>query len=143
MHRMTHILAATAVVAAGSASAATTTSGTGYSLGRDGARLVSFGLDGGARSYVQITTAGGERVKLDDIDIRPNTGELFGYAGETGTMYRIDPNTGVAEPLLSDPTLTTGSAGIDFNNMLDAVRIVTDEGENRVFFPERDAANPA
>jgi hypothetical protein len=84
------------------------------------------------------------------IDFRPQTGQLFGFAvdasANTGTLYRIDPQTGVATAIgttgqiaftidgatpidFPDPTPTVGW-GVDFNPAIDFVRVDNGTGLN-------------
>jgi Ca2+-binding RTX toxin-like protein len=81
------------------------------------------------------------------IDFRPQTGQLFGLGingpGNTGTLYRIDPQTGTATAIgtvgsiafvdaaaapvdLPDPA--TAGYGFDFNPTVDRVRVTTSTG---------------
>lgn len=85
---------------------------------------------------------------LVGIDFRPQTGQLFGLGidgiNNTGTIYRIDPQTGAATAIapsaiayvdsngdpvsLGDPS-TTGF-GFDFNPTVDRIRITNSLGLN-------------
>lgn len=83
-----------------------------------------------------IRDASGASVAISDIDYRPATGELFGYGNDADTVYRIDIATGLATPVASLPGATgVETLGVDFNNSIDAARIITTNGENYVFFP--------
>jgi hypothetical protein len=79
----------------------------------------------------------GER--LVGIDVRPASGQLYGVgivsgATDTGRLYRIDPFTGAATPVGSGPFATdllpATAYGIDFNPVVDRLRIVNAAGEN-------------
>ncbi|MEJ1966913.1 MAG: DUF4394 domain-containing protein [Gammaproteobacteria bacterium] len=77
------------------------------------------------------------------IDIRPGgttPGQLYGV-GSSGRLYIIDPSTGAAtlkSTLSADPTDTTNpfaalsgiEYGVDFNPVVDRLRIVSDNGLN-------------
>lgn len=126
----------------GAASAATMGSKfTAVALAQGGGTLVTLDTGLGLPSAVAITSAG-TAVTIDDIDFRPSTGELYGYSNASGTVYTIDRKTGEANAVASASGLTsTNRAGFDFNNVLDAARIVTSEGENVVFFPNNTPPN--
>lgn len=108
-------------------------------------RLISFDRDepGDARTSVRITgLAAGET--LLGIDIRPSDGQLYGLVGGAGGAARvvtIDPATGALAPqfslVASAADVTSPYAGlqgtrfgIDFNPVPDALRIVSDTGQN-------------
>lgn len=90
----------------------------------------------GAGTVVNLTFEGGQPVGLDDLDYRPATGGLFGYDDETDTVYSIDLATGnaTAEVSLAGAT-DTGRLGLDFNNRIDAARVVTVNEGNVVYNP--------
>ncbi len=110
-----------------------------YSLGDGGRTLVTVASPaGGAVSGVGLTFAGGFDVTLDGIAYRPKTRQLYGYDNAGATMYAIDVATGAATAVVTEPGVTTTDAlGLDFNNVLDAARIVTAADENVVFFPNK------
>lgn len=73
------------------------------------------------------------------IAYRPVTGDLLAYAGDK--LYTIDPMSGDMTDLgakFMDGTDIAADAtvGFDFNNKIDAVRIVSSAGDNLVYFPE-------
>ncbi len=83
--------------------------------------------------------------QLIGIDRRPKTGVVYGVGklGTTGTLYTVDPTTGVAEfvaTLVAAPTasgergapvvLSGTEFGFDFNPVADALRIVSDTGQD-------------
>lgn len=79
---------------------------------------------------------------LSAIAWRPMTGELYGYGG--GTVHMIETASGTAMALVSlDPATGTAAAGFDFNNRIDAARIVSTAGDNLVFDPKKDPATLA
>ena len=82
--------------------------------------------------------------KLVGIDFRPRDGRLYGVGSKDSgaVLYRIDPQTGVATPVA--PLVSTSGApvvlsgerfGVDFNPAADALRIVSDTGQNLRAFP--------
>jgi hypothetical protein len=92
----------------------------------------------GTMTPVPITGLGvGEAI--DGIDRRPATGALYGLgvvnggAMDTLRLYRIDPTTGVATPVgVASVTAATGGTdyGVDFNPLVDRMRVVNDGNEN-------------
>jgi hypothetical protein len=82
--------------------------------------------------------AGGQT--LTSIDFRPATGQLFGSTAG-GQLYTIDPATGAATALgsgLGSP-LTGNVADVDFNPMVDRLRVVTDTDDNARANPDTGA----
>ncbi len=70
---------------------------------------------------------------LVGIDFRPaNLGQLVGVgqAGGIGTVYDINPVTGAAIILNTGFALTGTAFGVDFNPVPDALRIVSNAGQN-------------
>jgi hypothetical protein len=96
-------------------------------------RLLTFNESRPDRILADIAISGlaaGEQ--LLGIDVRPANGQLYAVSSAS-RIYTIDTSTGVATqsgaPL--DPALDYGSAvGIDFNPVVDRLRIVTDNGQN-------------
>lgn len=84
----------------------------------------------------RVITGLPQGVTLRGIDFRPLTGDLYGV-GTDNVVYRVNPQTAIA--VLEGPAYTpasTGKAfGIDFNPVVDLIRIVSDADEN-------GAANP-
>jgi hypothetical protein len=75
---------------------------------------------------------------LDAIAYRPVTGELLGYTN--GAVFTIDPMTGAMTDLgatVMDGAMVAEGAmvDLDFNNQIDAVRVVSSAGDNLVYFP--------
>lgn len=78
-------------------------------------------------------------VPLHAIAYRPVTGVLLGYTD--GGICEIDITTGALKDLkatfVGDAAVSTGAmVGFDFNNQIDAVRVVSTAGDNLVYFPE-------
>lgn len=136
------LLVATTILAglAGASSAATFgVNEIALSLKDEGKSLVVI-AGAGAGSSVALKDPDGHSVKIDDIDFRPSTGELYGYSDQDDTVYVINRMTGVATPVVTSKGITgSANAGIDFNNAIDKARIVTDgpgkTNENVVFSP--------
>ena len=87
---------------------------------------------GSISSFVPVTglIAG---TSLVGIDFRPAVpGQLVGVGqvGTTGTVYTINFLTGAATVVNTIPTLTGTTFGVDFNPVPDALRIVSDTGQN-------------
>lgn len=110
----------------------------GLALGDNGGSLVRIGQLQTASdlSSVDLRDADGASLTIDDIDYRPATGEVFGYSDATDTVYRIDVDSGVATAVASRPGATAvPTNGFDFNNVIDAARIVNTQEANLVFRP--------
>jgi hypothetical protein len=83
-------------------------------------------------------------VSMVGIDYRPKTGDLYGV-GSNSAVYRINPQTGIAiaenvdatgNPVPFTPGLNGNNFGIDFNPAPDAIRIVSDAGQNKRVAPD-------
>jgi hypothetical protein len=97
-----------------------------------GGRLISFdtATPGTIISDVAITGVAGSLV---GIDFRPNGGALFGLSndGGVGRVYTINTVTGSATLFYTLTTALNGTSfGVDFNPVPDALRIVSDAGQN-------------
>ena len=70
-------------------------------------------------------------VTLDGIDFRPQTGDLYGV-GSDNVVYRVNPRTGIAiaEGPAFTPALRGQSFGVDFNPVVDKIRVVSDDRQN-------------
>lgn len=121
-------LLAAPAFAAGHASPAS-----GYGLTDDGMALVM--LPGLVEAGDKVMLDG----KIDAIAYRPVTGDLMGIT-TGGMVVAIDTATGA----LTDLAATVGenatigmdaAVGFDFNNAIDAVRAVSTDGANLVYFP--------
>lgn len=136
-------LAVTLAVVLGVAPAGAATFGAteiALSLGNEGTSLVVIAGEG-AGSDMALRDPSGKAVRLDDIDFRPATGQLYGYSNQTDTVYLIDRMTGLATPQVSLKGATdTRNIGFDFNNVLDAARVVSGKQDNLVFNPKVDPA---
>ncbi len=70
-------------------------------------------------------------VTLKGIDFRPATGDLYGV-GSDSVVYRVNPRTGiaVAEAPAFTPALRGTTFGVDFNPVVDKIRVVSDDRQN-------------
>jgi hypothetical protein len=71
--------------------------------------------------------------QLLGIDFRPANGLLYGLAAGSGIgnrLYTINALTGVATFASTLSTATNGVAGIDFNPVVDRLRVVTENEQN-------------
>lgn len=106
----------------------------GYALSGDGSTLTvmdSLAAPSEARS---VTLS----MPVRSIAYRPVTGDLVGYAD--GAIVTIDPQTGATmdqgATFMDDAMIDAGAAvAFDFNNQIDAVRAVSSDGDNLVYFP--------
>ena len=100
-------------------------------------RLVCFSEQAplSADTIAKVSGLGGSAgdTRLVGLDFRPATGDLYGV-GEKGGVYTIDPATAVATSVaqLSVP-LSGTSFGVDVNPAADALRIISDTGQNLRF----------
>jgi hypothetical protein len=83
-------------------------------------------------------------VSMVGIDYRPKTGDLYGV-GSDSAVYRINPQTGIAiaenvdamgNPVAFTPGLNGTNFGVDFNPAPDAIRLVSDAGQNQRLAPD-------
>ncbi|RJK96106.1 DUF4394 domain-containing protein [Vallicoccus soli] len=157
---LTSTLAAAALAAAAVTAVGTGASGTpgaargsgGHALdGRtavgltvDG-RLVQFRADRPSKVLGSARVRGLEGdTRLVGIDHRVQDGALYGV-GEAGGVYRLDARSGRAHPVLRlSAPLQGGAFGVDFNPVANALRVVSDTGQNlRQSFAATDAGYPA
>jgi Domain of unknown function (DUF4394) len=70
-------------------------------------------------------------VTLRGIDFRPKTGDLYGV-GSDSVVYRVNPGTGIAiaEGPAFTPALRGRAFGVDFNPVVDKIRVVSDDRQN-------------
>jgi hypothetical protein len=127
------LLSATALALLGLPVFAQDANVSGYALGTDGTSLLS--LPGLSDTGATVTLSG----ILAAIAYRPVTGELFGIA-PNAAVYTIETETGAltaTENLVGDNVGIAEGAmvGFDFNNNIDAIRIVATDGSNHVYFP--------
>ena len=151
------ITAFAAVTAAGfsmtAAVAATVDMGIGYALGNNGTSISRIAdLTAPTVGKTIDLTLDGAALRVDAIAYRPNTGGFNAYADEGNAVYSFDIDTGVATKVAEGSgrnadgkrvQTTSNAIGFDFNNALDAARIVSSNEQNLVFFPERSDAEPS
>ncbi len=107
----------------------------GYALANNGTTLITMGSIASPAKMDTFMLSN----KLDAVAYRPVTGELLGYSN--GTVYSVDAKTGKLTDL--GATFTNGAmisknataTAMDFNNAIDAVRMVGSDGTNLVYFP--------
>lgn len=128
-------LIATALAALGGPALADAPAATaGYALADGGRALVVMADLAAPRKARTLPLA----KPLAAIAWRPVTGELLGFARDA--IVTIDPATGALSDLgatfAEGTTIAAGAmVGLDFNNAIDAVRAVTTDGDNLVYFP--------
>ncbi|MCQ0971365.1 VPLPA-CTERM sorting domain-containing protein [Paracoccus sp. TK19116] len=130
---------ATIMFAGFAANAATIPPNTvGYTLGNNGTTLLTISdlSTPGSATATAITDGAGNKVALHGITYRPKTGQLYGYSDNDDSAYLLDTRTGVAtkQATLMGGTSTT-ALDIDFNNVLDAARVVSGADQNIVYRP--------
>jgi hypothetical protein len=86
---------------------------------------------------IQAITGLPSGVTLRGIDFRPKTGDLYGV-GSDSVVYRVNPGTGIAiaEGPAFTPALNGQSYGVDFNPVVDKIRVVSDAGQNLRLNPD-------
>ena len=80
---------------------------------------------------IQAITGLPAGVTLRGIDFRPKTGDLYGV-GSDSVVYRVNPATGIAiaEGPAFTPALRGRAFGVDFNPVVDKIRVVGDDRQN-------------
>ncbi|SOH94008.1 protein of unknown function [Monaibacterium marinum] len=106
----------------------------GYALADDGNTLVVM-ADIAAPGAVETFELSED---LDAIAWRPVTSELVGFAGDK--IFTVNTATGEltdVEATFREDTMIAAEATVafDFNNAIDAVRAVSTDGDNLVYFP--------
>lgn len=112
----------------------------GYSLGDNGRTLVTMAdlTNPGMVSGVSI----GGGVTLNSLAYRPMTAQLYGYSNVNNSVYLVNPGNGMASAVASTMDGTNvAEVGFDFNNQVDAARIVSTAEDNLVFFPNNTPPN--
>ena len=76
---------------------------------------------------------------LDAIAYRPVTGDLLGFS-TAGEIYNVDTTSGELTSLKAlfaeEAVIAPGAVAFDFNNAIDAARLVGAAGTNLVYFPD-------
>lgn len=116
-------------------------------IGLSGSSLIKFNATTPGTTTTVTTTGITAGETLVGLDWRPATGQLFalGFNSANGTgsatLYRLDPQTGVASIIGSAGSIANGagspislsgatSFGFDFNPQVDRIRVVTNAGQN-------------
>jgi Domain of unknown function (DUF4394)/Bacterial pre-peptidase C-terminal domain len=107
----------------------------------DDNKLVSFSA-GGSTSATNVAVTGLQASeKLLGIDFRPATGQLFGL-GSSNRLYTLNSTTGAATAVGTGTLTTTLSGtsfGVDFNPVVDRLRVVSDTDQNLRLDPNTGA----
>lgn len=104
-------------------------------LANDGTKLVRFTTNNPrkARGGVAVSGLTGGDTRLIGIDYRVQDGRLYGVGNNAASagIYSIDPRTGVAALFTRLTVALSGTSfGVDFNPAANALRIVSDSGQN-------------
>ena len=96
-----------------------------------GSALITFDTATPALTTGPVAVSGlGAGETLLGIDFRPQTGQLFGL-GSGSNLYTIDATTGAATLVAPLTATLNGTAfGVDFNPLVDRLRIVSDANQN-------------
>lgn len=129
MKTITGRLALSALLGCGIVAAASAESLVGLTMT---GQLVTF--DSGSSSVINsaVFISGLQaNEQLVDIDYRPGTGQLYGL-GSSNRLYTLNLATGAATAVGAPGgyTLAGASFGIDFNPMVDRLRVVSDTRQN-------------
>lgn len=116
------------LMVAGSQAAGAQSENVVYGL-TDGGELIGFDPQNPAQVETRVAVDSGGDAILG-MDFRPETDELYA-AGASSTIYTIDPATGATSTVgQTDPAIEGSVIGFDFNPTADAIRVVTDTGQN-------------
>lgn len=110
-----------------------------YSLANGGETLVRFDSSTpGTVIVVGAITGAAGGGSLSGLDFRPATGLLYGYQQRSpgnqqnsSSIYFVDTNTGATTLSSTFSAGTTGQTGIDFNPVVDRLRVVS-TGDNNL-----------
>ncbi|WP_432541908.1 DUF4394 domain-containing protein [Kineococcus sp. SYSU DK002] len=144
--------AATAAAVLAPATAATATPGGHEARGHlravglvDGTQLVTFSVTHPGKVKPTGTVRGLQGdTRLVGIDARVQDGQVYGV-GDRGGVYVLDVHRAAATRVLQLSVPLEGTAfGVDFNPVANALRVVSDTGQNlRQSFARTDAGYPA
>ncbi len=117
----------------------------GLALGDNGQTLVTLARLDAPDQATGIPLFGpGGITSLDALAYRPRTDELYGYNTVTRTVYLVNSGTGELQPVAtSSVPIDVAEVGFDFNNLIDAARLVSTAENNQVFFPNNAPPNIA
>ena len=104
-------------------------------LAEAGTKLVRFDTDnpGYVRGGVRVSGLTGGDTRLIGIDYRVQDGKLYGVGNNAASagVYMINPDTGVATQVTRLTVALSGTTfGVDFNPAANALRVVSDTGQN-------------
>ena len=104
-------------------------------LADGGTQLVQFNplKPGTVSGTVAVTGLTGGDTALVGIDYRVQDGKLYGVGNTAASagVYSIDVSTGVATPVTRLTVALSGTSfGVDFNPAANALRVVSDSGQN-------------
>lgn len=104
-------------------------------LAQNGTQLVHFTTRQPVKVRSTKTVSGltGGDTSLIGIDYRVQDGKLYGVGNNTANagVYSIDPSTGVATLFTRFTVALSGTSfGVDFNPAANALRVVSDNGQN-------------
>ena len=107
----------------------------GYVLADNGATLLTMNSLSSADKFKTLQLS----EQLDAIAYRPVTGDLIGFS-RNKEIYSIDVSSGELTDLSAnfseEADIGNGAVAFDFNNAIDAVRLVGSSGANLVYFPD-------
>jgi hypothetical protein len=117
----------------------------GLSLGDNGTMLVTMADLTKPSQVTGIPLFGPGGVNaLDALAYRPRTDELYGYNSVTRTVYLVNTGSGELVPIATSAVpINVAEIGFDFNNLIDAARLVSTADDNQVFFPNNMPPNIA
>jgi hypothetical protein len=129
----------------GGPAAAATLGAKGLSLGMNGSMLVTMANLKKPSQVTGIPLFGpGGVTSLDALAYRPRTDELYGYNTVTRTVYLVNTASGELLPVATSAApINVAEVGFDFNNLIDAARLVSTAEDNQVFFPNNTPPNIA
>jgi hypothetical protein len=139
------LLLAAGLAAAGGAARAETVGAFGVSLGDNGRTLVTMRdlADPSKVTGVALSDGAGA-LSLNALAWRPRGRELYGFSAANDTVYRVDSATGISTAMASTADgIGVAEVGFDFNNLIDAARLVSTAEDNLVFFPNNMPPNVA
>lgn len=97
-----------------------------------GQQLVTFDSVTRAVTSSVLLGIGTPGNSISSIDVRPSTGQLYGYAAATRQLYTINPTNGVLTTVGSPFALgTVVSGAIDFNPSVDLIRLIGTQAGNQ------------